>query len=114
MKAFITNIKDSLTGKAPLGSRRSSKWPKVRAEHLKENSTCAVCQGTNKLEIHHVEPFHQAPEKELDPSNLITLCEGNKVHNCHLTWGHLGNYKNCNPDVVVDAQIWNKKLAKKK
>jgi 5-methylcytosine-specific restriction endonuclease McrA len=111
MKALIINLKDSLMGKAPLGVKRSSKWPRVRAEHLNKNPRCAVCNGTKKLEVHHIEPYHLAPEKELDPNNLITLCEGKKFVTCHILFGHLGSYKKINLNVREDAEIWNKKLS---
>jgi len=108
---ILKKIVDVIKGKAPLSASRSTKWPKVRAEHLKKNSECAVCSGTKTLEVHHVQPFHEHPNLELDPNNLITLCESkNNGINCHLAFGHLGNYKNANPAVKEDAQTWNKKL----
>ncbi len=115
MKRFITHIKDRLQGKAPKGSKRSSQWPKIRNEHLKKNSQCAVCGGTAKLEVHHKVPFHLDPSKELEPSNLITLCEAWKNGICcHLLIGHLGNYKKQNLEVEKDAEHWNEKLKKPK
>lgn len=47
------------------------------------------------VEVHHKKPFHLHPEYELDPDNLITLCEGKEFSSlaCHLVFGHLGNYK---------------------
>lgn len=77
---------------------RSSKWPSVRAKHLKEEPTCQWCGGTIKLQVHHQLPFHEHPELELDDSNLITLCEV-KPTECHLEKGHLGNYKKFNPKI---------------
>ena len=63
---------------------------------------CAVCSGTASLEVHHIVPFHIDATKELDPSNLITLCESKKNGvNCHLFFGHLGNYKRVNVQVVT-------------
>jgi hypothetical protein len=68
---------------------------------------CSVCDGKKKLEVHHKMPFHLHPALELDPGNLITLCE-NKADgvNCHLLFGHLGNFKSYNPQVNVDASLW--------
>jgi 5-methylcytosine-specific restriction endonuclease McrA len=92
---------------------RSTLWPKVREEHLKQNGTCAVCSSTELLEVHHIKPFHNNPELELEPSNLITLCESKKHGvNCHLFFGHCGNYKLNNPDVISDASGWNEKFNK--
>lgn len=89
---------------------RSSQWPKVRAEYLKKHPTCAVCDGTKKLEVHHITPFSDNSALELDANNLITLCEGKKGLNCHFVFGHLCNYQKSNPDVRKDASEWNKKL----
>lgn len=108
---MIKKIIDAIKGKAPLSATRSPQWPKVRAEHLKKNQTCAVCSGDRTLEVHHIKPFHLQPDLELNPTNLITLCESkDNGINCHLAFGHLGNYKNANPSVVKDAKAWNKKL----
>jgi hypothetical protein len=70
-----------------------------------------VCGGSEKLEVHHKQPFHLQPEFELDPDNLITLCEANKGGvNCHLFVGHLGSFKSFNPNVMADAAAWLQKL----
>lgn len=110
----IKNIKDVFEGKASnFSQKRSSKWASVRKNHLAQHPTCSVCGGTEKLEVHHIVPFHMNPELELDPTNLITLCESKSYGIvCHLLIGHLGSYKTVNPDVIQDAQIWNKKLNK--
>ena len=91
--------------------RRSSKWPAVRAEWLKSHGECAVCGERDKLEVHHVVPFHVDPSRELDESNLITLCTGST--NCHLMFGHLKNFRSWNPDVKKDATIWREKIRKR-
>ena len=94
-----------------LGAVRSSEWRKVRAEHLKNFPICAVCGGTETLEVHHVEMFSQNPNRELDPTNLITLCEsGRNGIVCHRAFGHLGNYQSINKDVRKDTEIWYNKL----
>jgi 5-methylcytosine-specific restriction enzyme A len=113
--SILKSISDALKGKAPLGSTRSPQWSKVRAEHLKKNPTCAVCSGVSKIEVHHIVPFHIDPSKELEPTNLITLCESNQNGiNCHLAFGHLGNYQSVNKTVKTDARVWNKKLRTRK
>lgn len=84
---------------------RSPQWPRVEREFKTTHPRCEAC-GTGKglLAVHHVMPFHINPRLELDPANLITLCEawigGNK---CHLRIGHLGNWKKWNPNVRADA-----------
>lgn len=102
MKKLIENIKDRAKGKIPLlGKSRSPDWPEVRKAFLSKNESCAACGGTNKLQVHHIKPFHMDPSKELDEDNLITLCEG--VYKCHLKIGHLGNFRKENPSVRDDA-----------
>jgi 5-methylcytosine-specific restriction protein A len=97
--------------KVPLGSKRSSRWPSCRRQFLRQNPTCAVCGGKKKLEVHHKKPFHLHPALELDFENLITLCENKKDGvNCHLLFGHLGNFKSFNKNVDTDAALWNKKI----
>ena len=109
---ILKRLKDAIQGKAPLKALRSSKWPTVRKNHLKDFPCCAVCGGIKKLEVHHIIPFNKDPSLELDPNNLITLCEGLRSCNHHLWFGHCGNYKKINPDVIEDAKIWNDKLQK--
>lgn len=92
-----------------LGSpKRSSHWPKLRAEHLKRQPTCAACGRSKSLEVHHILSFHDHPELELDPVNLLTLCEAGP--NCHLTFGHLRNWKTNNPLVVFDAALYLQRI----
>lgn len=83
-------------------SSRSSKWPKVRKEHLDKNPYCEACGKRTKLDVHHIEPFHLKPERELDPTNLVTLCS----NPCHLVFGHLMDYKSWNPEVIQDCKVY--------
>lgn len=97
----------------PLAQNRSPLWAKCRKKHLKTNKTCAVCGGQDILRVHHIIPFHIAPDLELEPSNLITLCERKKYGvSCHLWFGHLGNWKNYNENVVNDSFNWHDKRIK--
>ncbi len=108
---LFEQLKDRIQGKAPKGARRSSNWKKVKQTHLEANPKCAICESTHVLEVHHLIPFHIAPDKELDPDNLITLCENKKYGiNCHLLVGHLGNYRRVNLSCKLDSMLWNMKL----
>jgi len=98
------------TADKPGESRRSSHWPAVRKQWLKDHPACAACGTTKDVEVHHKQPFHLFPELELDPANFITLCEGRPGCNCHLTFGHLGNWTLFNPSVVDDAAEYLKKF----
>lgn len=109
--SIVKHLVGVLQGKHPLAARRSGKWRTVRAEHLRLHPSCAVCGGVEKLEVHHKRPFHLQPELELDPANLITLCEANRDGvNCHLFVGHLGSFKSFNLNVETDALAWQQKI----
>ena len=113
MQRWIDAIKDRIVGKAPKGARRSSKWRKIRLKHLKLKPACEICGFKKKVEVHHVVPFHLAPDLELNLNNLMTLCENKKYGiNCHLLVGHLGNYRDINTSVRIAATTWNMKLGK--
>lgn len=96
--------------KKPQDNKRSGEWRTTRKKFLKGKS-CAVCSGTTKLEAHHIKPFHLFPIDENNMTNLIALCEGSKDVNCHLWFGHLGNWKSYNINVVADATAWKAKIA---
>lgn len=96
-----------------LGKPRSNMWRDVRRKHLEENSECAVCGRKKNLVPHHIIPVHKDPSKELDPNNLITLCEGPSF-NCHLFFGHLRDWSSFNPDVKRHAKEWREIISKNK
>ena len=68
----------------------------VRKEHLKKASGLRSCGGRKEVEVHHIRPFHLDRALELEPTNLITLCNHLR---CHLLIGHLGSYRSWNVDV---------------
>lgn len=92
------------------GIERSSQWASVRLAHLKIEPFCQVCASKIMLSVHHIKPYHLFPKLELDPKNLITLCE-NKTVNCHLLFGHFKNWLKFNPKVRVDAKVWRKRIS---
>lgn len=100
MKRLIQAVKEVIYGK-PL-SIRSPQWDKVRKNFLKDHQACVACGRTERLEVHHIKPFHLYKELELDPNNLMTLCE-NTDTKCHLMIGHNGHWKRENVNVIADA-----------
>lgn len=85
---------------------RSSSWPKIRKEHIKKYPYCAACGKSSKIEVHHIEPVHINADRELDPTNLITLCDSP----CHIVFGHLMDYKSWNITVVKDCMEYYSKF----
>ena len=89
---------------------RSPKWPTLARLHLATHSACAACGVKDKsCTPHHIVPVHVDAARELDPSNLITLCESS-THNCHLIFGHFLNWTSWNTQVVADAAEYLKKV----
>lgn len=88
-----------------LKQSRSSKWEKVRNEHLKQEPKCAICETDNEIEVHHIKPFHVYPDLELESSNLITLC---RTH--HYDIAHLRDWSAYNPNIKIDCMWLNYKI----
>lgn len=97
---------------------RSSHWPAVEKAVLKANPFCACCgpaKHDKGLQVHHRLPFHYCvalgrPDLEVDPRNLIVLCEteqNDPEANHHLLIGHLGNFKSDNVHVSDDVELFH-------
>lgn len=93
------------------GRARSPEWPRVAQEHLSHEPACVVCGHRGKgLQVHHIKPFHLYPELELDPKNLITLCEiRGRTH--HLLIGHLDDWESYNKRVREDTKRYSHQSA---
>lgn len=90
---------------AGLSKQRDPKWHKVEKQFLLKNPCCAACGSKNKLQVHHIHPFHLFPDRELDETNLMTLCMDKE---CHLKLGHGRDWRAYNPHVTIDIkQIHN-------
>lgn len=73
---------------------------------MRDHPNCAACGDTKNVEVHHKVPVHVARSLELEPTNLITLCEdgADGFPGCHFRLGHLGNWFNYNRNVDKQAQ----------
>ncbi|MDA8413007.1 MAG: hypothetical protein M0023_04375 [Desulfobacteraceae bacterium] len=107
-------IADHTTAEAARhGIARSPHWPKVEKAFAAENPLCACC-GKGPIQVHHRFPFHYVialgrPDLELDPRNLISLCESEKGiedDNHHLLIGHLDDFKSSNMTVSDDVILF--------
>lgn len=84
-------------------------WYKLRKKFLQKNNKCSCCGTIRRLQVHHIKPVHLFPDKELEYSNLKTLCK-----RCHLFVGHLGNWKLWNRELEEDIKYWKMKNKKAK
>lgn len=100
-------LKDWWRGIPLGGMARSKNWREVRAANIKK--FCEVCgkKGAllKPLELHHVLPFHIAPELELLSENLFTACR-----DCHFKFCHLTDFKSWNEHVREDAAAFQVKV----
>jgi 5-methylcytosine-specific restriction enzyme A len=99
------------------GVKRSPLWPDVEKRHRELQPNCVCCAaGTNMttpVQVHHIIPFHfvvllKRPELELDPRNLMTLCEAERhkqAPNHHLLIGHFEDWQSFNQTAEADSQV---------
>ncbi len=96
------------------GIARSPHWPAVERAFRAAHPHCLACAPDapeTAVQVHHRAPFHYVvalgrPDLELDPRNLVSLCEteeGRPAENHHLLIGHLGNFREGNLEVLEDA-----------
>lgn len=88
---------------------RDGRWPALAKRHLAANPECVACGRRERCRPHHKVPVHVDRTRELDPANLITLCEGGDG-NCHLTFGHCGRWDAYNEDVQADALLYRTRV----
>ena len=93
------------------GRERSPEWHRVAKEHRLREPACMACgYKGKKLQVHHIKPFHLHPHLELDPNNLITLCEV-RGQDHHLLLGHLGAWESYNEHIHDDVKRFYRKTA---
>jgi 5-methylcytosine-specific restriction endonuclease McrA len=94
------------------GHARSPLWARVAMEHRLIEPACVVCGYKGpKVQVHHIKPFHLHPLLELDPHNLITLCEA-KGREHHLLIGHLDDWESYNEHIHEDVKRFRHKTEK--
>ncbi|MDE2097965.1 MAG: HNH endonuclease [Patescibacteria group bacterium] len=94
------------------GLKRSDLWPEVERAFRAKHPLCAACAST-AVQIHHIIPFHFCvllgrPDLELDPRNLIALCEkeeGKAAEDHHLLLGHLDDFESYDASVRALATL---------
>ncbi len=93
------------------GHERSPEWHRVAKAHRLREPACMACgYKGKKLQVHHIKPFHLHPQLELDPHNLITLCEA-KGRDHHLLLGHLDAWNSYNEHIRDDVRHFYRKSA---
>jgi hypothetical protein len=65
-----------------------------------ENSECAWCGRSRRLEVHHIIPVSVAPDLADDQGNMLMLC---RKPACHQVIGHNGDFKSRYVENVLDV-----------
>lgn len=52
-----------------------SEWASFSRSVRKRDKVCRLCESDEKTEIHHIDPFSQAPLLVMDIGNVILLCQ---------------------------------------
>jgi 5-methylcytosine-specific restriction endonuclease McrA len=68
---------------------QTSEWQKVRRKALRRDGwRCKHCGRVTTLEVHHVVPVREAPDRAFDLNNLLTLCRRCHAHETAAELGH--------------------------
>ncbi|MDO6722783.1 HNH endonuclease [Celeribacter halophilus] len=68
---------------------RTKRWKMLRHVILERDEwACVQCGSLKRLEVDHIEPVRNAPDKAFDPSNLQTLCASCHTKKTRVECGH--------------------------
>jgi 5-methylcytosine-specific restriction endonuclease McrA len=99
MKVTIEGLElIEVPNKKPTHVSNKRKWLDIQRKHKRHNPRCAICGTNANIEVHHIVSISEDISKEFEESNLISLCR--KGRNCHLVFGHLGNFQKSNPNIL--------------
>lgn len=90
----------------PWALPRSPRWPALSRAHLAAHPRCEACGAAAGVVAHHVVPVHIDRARELDPANLVSMCN---PHGCHLYLAHCGRWDWYSPE-VRDLCRWLQRL----
>jgi 5-methylcytosine-specific restriction endonuclease McrA len=78
--------------KADLAFYNSARWRKLKAEKLADDPVCERCKADGRIvaatHVHHKVERHIDPARELDKTNLESLCA--PCHSAHHAQGGFG------------------------
>lgn len=84
---------------------KTRRWKALRLEALRRDGfACVQCGARSRLEVDHIEPVRDAPERAFDLSNLQTLCASHHTAKTRRECGH--------PEISPQRQAWRDLLNK--
>ena len=67
----------------------TKRWKLLRLEILERDGfRCVECQAVGRLEVDHVIPVRDAPDRAFDPDNLQSLCASCHTRKTRIECGH--------------------------
>lgn len=67
---------------------RTARWRALRLEALRRDGfKCVVCGSRRRLEVDHIEPVRNAPDRAFDLTNLQTLCAADHTRKTRIECG---------------------------
>ena len=68
---------------------RTKRWKVLRMEILERDGfACVQCKARGRLEVDHIEPVRDRPQRAYDPANLQTLCPSCHTAKTRIECGH--------------------------
>jgi 5-methylcytosine-specific restriction endonuclease McrA len=68
---------------------KTRRWQVLRHQILERDGwKCRCCGERRRLEVDHVQPVRDAPERAFDPANLQVLCAGCHTRKTRIECGH--------------------------
>lgn len=78
---------------------RDKRWPALRLmAKRRDGFQCVQCGSRHRLEVDHIKPVRDAPERAFDLTNLQTLCGGCHGRKTRVEAGH--------PELTPERQKW--------
>ena len=78
---------------------RDRRWPALRLlAKRRDNFQCVKCGSRHRLEVDHIEPVRDAPEKAFDLNNLQCLCPSCHTRKSRIEAGH--------PELSPERRAW--------
>lgn len=83
---------------------KTRRWQVVRHEVLERDGwACRRCGASGRLEVDHIKPVRNAPERAFDKSNLQVLCASCHTKKTRIECGH--------PEPSPERRAWSKAVA---
>ena len=81
--------------------RRLPRVRRAMSAYRKATPGCEYCGRSSAVHVHHIRPVSVRPDLAAERFNLMTLC----AKRCHITIGHMGNWKTYNGEAEAVCKV---------